>query len=78
MALVQHVLVVYKYDANSFEQYRHYCECLCGWQCRLGTEEASKSQFDNHMIQHGKPKYFANLPKEEKKEEAKFDPFAAK
>jgi hypothetical protein len=77
MALIEHGLVVYQVQLNSFEQYRHYCECKCGWQCRLATEEAAKSQFDAHMIQHGKPKHFANIKTEEKKEEV-FDPFGKK
>ncbi len=49
----KHELVKYEYQPNSFEQYRHYVECTCGFQARLGTEEAAKSQFENHATSHG-------------------------
>lgn len=58
---IQHGLVKYEYQPNSFAQYRYYCECLCGFQCRLGTEQASKSQFDSHLMAHGMDAYFATL-----------------
>ena len=59
---MEHGLVKYEYQVNSYEQYRHYCECKCGWQCRVGTEAAAKSQFDNHLEHHQVKAHFKNLP----------------
>jgi hypothetical protein len=61
--MVEHGLVKYEYQPNSFTQYRHYCECKCGFQCRLGTEAASKSQFDNHLKAHGLDPKFMDVEK---------------
>jgi hypothetical protein len=60
MALIEHGLVMYEYQPNSYEQYRHYVECKCGFQTRMGTEAAAKSQFDNHLVHHGKEPHYSS------------------
>jgi hypothetical protein len=78
---ILHSLVKFEYQPNSYEPYRYYCECTCGFACRMGTEAASKSQFDNHLKAHNTEPYFANLATEEVKEEEekpKWDPFEKK
>lgn len=66
---MEHSLVKYEYQSQSFPAYRHYVECTCGFQTRQSTEEAAKSQFDNHLVNHNEKPYFANggsdVPKED-------------
>jgi len=58
---VVHGLAKIEEQTQNFSQYRWYVECVCGFQSRLGTESAVKSQFDNHLKQHGCEPYFSNL-----------------
>jgi hypothetical protein len=83
MAETAHVLVTYKYQPTSYPQYRFYCECSCGFQCRLATKEASQSQFDNHLRAHGQTEYFsrqtpAALNISEETKPIAWSPFSAK
>jgi hypothetical protein len=54
-----HKLIVLKEVPGNFSQYKYYAECVCGFQCRVGTEAAAKSQFDNHLLANGAEEYFA-------------------
>lgn len=55
----QHSLVKYEYQSTSFPPFRYYCECSCGFTCRMGTEFASKDQFDHHLLSKGCKPHFA-------------------
>ena len=71
--MAKHELVKYEYQPGSFEQFRHYVECTCGFQARLGTEVAAKSQFENHAASHG----VKVVKKEEtKKSKSEWNPFS--
>jgi hypothetical protein len=61
MANNEHKLAKYEYQPQNRSDLQHYVECSCGWQGRSGTEQASKSQFDNHLMYHGKEPYFSKL-----------------
>lgn len=73
----EHVLVKYDYQPTSFPPYRYYCECICGFTCRLGTEFASKNQFDHHLLGKGCEPHFATQQadgvKAEGEKDFKFD-----
>lgn len=75
--IVKHSKVKYEYQPNSYESYRHYVECECGFQARVGTEEAAKSQLDSHLVSNGlKPHFKESVDKKEvKKEETGWKPF---
>jgi hypothetical protein len=65
-----HALLKYEYQPGSFVPYRHFVACTCGFQARLETEEAAKSQFDNHLTAHGAKPYFASLSENKQPVEA--------
>lgn len=68
----EHKLVKIEYQSGNREGLQHYVECSCGFQARVGTEQAAKSQFDSHLMYHGKEAYFSKLADvvEDKKPEA--------
>ena len=72
---VVHKLVKYEYQPQSFEPYRHYVECSCGFQSRQSTEEAARSQYDSHLLAHGVQPEPRDVTSKEKEQE-KFNPFA--
>jgi hypothetical protein len=61
---MEHGLLKYEYQPKNYEQYRYFCECKCGFQTRLATEQAAKSQFDAHLMAHGEKPYFEGLERE--------------
>jgi hypothetical protein len=61
---MEHIFVKYEYQPKNYEQYRYFCECKCGFQTRLATEQAAKSQFDAHLMAHGEKPYFDGLERE--------------
>jgi 6-phosphogluconolactonase/glucosamine-6-phosphate isomerase/deaminase len=69
-----HSLVKYEYQPASYVQYRHYVECTCGFQGRVGTKEAAESLFDSHLLGKGQKVHFASLPPASKTEET-WNPF---
>jgi len=56
-----HKLNKFEEQPGNLPQYRWYVECSCGFQARLATEQAAKSQYDNHLMYHGVTPYFSNL-----------------
>ena len=85
--MAEHKLVKYEYQLNSYEPYRHYAECTCGFQTRMSTKEAAQGQFNSHQIGKGVVPSFEDVmelnskmkksTKEGTKEEKKWDPFSA-
>jgi hypothetical protein len=71
MIVKEHKLVKQEFQSGNRLGLQHYVECSCGFQGRLGTEQAAKSQFDNHLVYHGCGPYFSKLvlPEEESKQE---------
>lgn len=68
---MEHKLNKYEYQSQNRVSLQHYVECSCGFQGRSGTEQAAKSQYDNHLVYHGSEPYFSKLVEavEEKKPE---------
>jgi len=58
---MEHKLVKTEFQQQNKVGLQYYVECSCGFQGRLGTEQAAKSQYDNHLIYHGKEPYFSTL-----------------
>jgi hypothetical protein len=70
-----HKLVKTEFQQGNRLGLQYYVECSCGFQGRLGTEQAAKSQFDNHLINHGNEPYFSKMVEPvEKKEQEKTKP----
>ena len=71
MIVKEHKLVKSEFQSGNRPGLQYYVECSCGFQGRMGTEQAAKSQFDNHLVYHGNEPYFSKLapPVEESKQE---------
>jgi hypothetical protein len=61
MSIKEHKLVKSEFQSGNRLGLQYYVECSCGFQGRLGTEQAAKSQFDNHLVYHGNEPYFSKL-----------------
>lgn len=68
----EHKLVKIEEQTGNRVGLQHYVECSCGFQARVGTEQAAKSQYDSHLVYNGSEPYFSNLATtvEDKKPEA--------
>lgn len=53
-----HGLVKLEEQIGNFPQFRWFVECKCGFQARVGTQEAARSQFNNHLVYHGNEPHF--------------------
>lgn len=56
-----HKLVKIEEQTQNRQGLQWYIECSCGFQARVGTEQAAKSQYDNHLMYHGCEAYFSKL-----------------
>lgn len=61
-----HKLVKDEFQSGNRVGLQYYVECSCGFQGRTGTEQAARSQFDNHLVYHGEEPYFSKLVEEVK------------
>jgi hypothetical protein len=58
---VVHKLVTSKFQSQNRLGLQYYVECSCGFQGRLGTEQAAHSQFDAHLMYNNTEPYFSKL-----------------
>ncbi len=59
--MAEHKLVKAEHQPGNKVGLQYYVECSCGFQGRLGTEQAAKSQFDNHLVYHGSEPFFSKM-----------------
>lgn len=58
---IEHKLVKSEFQSGNRKDLQYYVECSCGFQGRMGTEQASKDQFDNHLKYHNEESYFSKM-----------------
>jgi len=86
---MEHKLVKTEFQSGNRVGLQYYVECSCGFQGRLGTEQAAKSQYDTHLMYHGCEPYFSKMvesventkqeaTKEEVKKVSSWKPIGAK